>query len=260
MERKMLPKNSNLKPEEARLLSRQERIDRLRDEQQQRRIIEQRDAVSRVLKKGGYGCSIGLFVDPNDNVLSIENRYGGPVSGDWRVVRCESSEVEEDQPRAEIQTISSVKKTEHGRPPFWPIGVEAIDTIYPEDGRAINIFWMSKPKAKPESEPKPKAKPESEPKPKAKPESEPKPKAKPRKLIVGDFAGREFLPLDEIIDPETEKKIKAKKEAEIKAKKNSDRFDDIVQPLRDEGLGADAERCVQAGLDLGATAVCDVMA
>ena len=240
MVRNMSPENSNPKPEGARLLSRQERIDRLRDEQQQRRIIEQRDAVSRVLKKGGYGCSIGLFVDPNDNVLSIENRYGGPVSGDWRVVRCESSEVEEDQPRAEIQTISSVKKTEHGRPPFWPIGVEAIDTIYPEDGRAINIFWMSKPKAKPESEPKP--------------------KAKPRKLIVGDFAGREFLPLDEIIDPETEKKIKAKKEAEIKAKKNSDRFDDIVQPLRDEGLGADAERCVQAGLDLGATAVCDVMA
>ena len=250
MVRNMSPENSNPKPEGARLLSRQERIDRLRDEQQQRRIIEQRDAVSRVLKKGGYGCSIGLFVDLNDNVLSIENRYGGPVSGDWRVVRCESSEVEEDQPRAEIQTISSVKKTEHGRPPFWPIGVEAIDTIYPEDGRAINIFWMSKPKAKPESEPKPKAKPESEP----------KPKAKPRKLIVGDFAGREFLPLDEIIDPETEKKIKAKKEAEIKAKKNSDRFDDIVQPLRDEGLGADAERCVQAGLDLGATAVCDVMA
>lgn len=240
MVRSMSPENSNPKLEGARPLSRQERIDRLRGEQQQRRIIEQRDAVSRVLKKGGYGCSIGLFVDPNDNVLSIENRYGGPVSGDWRVVRCESSEVEEDQPRAEIQTISSVKKTEHGRPPFWPIGVEAIDTIYPEDGRAINIFWMSKPKAKPESEPKP--------------------KAKPRKLIVGDFAGREFLPLDEIIDPETEKKIKAKKEAEIKAKKNSDRFDDIVQPLRDEGLGADAERCVQAGLDLGATAVCDVMA
>lgn len=84
--------------------------------------------------------------------------------------------------------------------------------------------------------------------------------AKHRGFIVGDLAGNEFLPLDEIIDPETEKKIKAKKEAEIKAKKNSDRFDDIVQPLRDEGLGADAERCVQAGLDLGATAVCDVMA
>lgn len=234
MVRNMSPENSNPKPEEARLLSRQERIDRLRDEQQQRRIIEQRDAVSRVLKKGGYGCSIGLFVDPNDNVLSIENRYGGPVSGDWRVVRCESSEVEEDQPRAEIQTISSVKKTEHGRPPFWPIGVEAIDTIYPEDGRAINIFWMS--------------------------ESESESEAKHRGFIVGDLAGNEFLPLDEIIDPETEKKIKAKKEAEIKAKKNSDRFDDIVQPLRDEGLGADAERCAQAGLDLGATAVCDVMA
>ena len=237
MVRSMSPESSNPKPEGAR----QERIAQLKqDEQQLRRIIERRDAVSKVLEGDGYGYLIGLFVDPNDNVLSIENRYGGPVSGDWRVVRCESSEVEEDQPRAEIQTISSVKKTEHGRPPFWPIGVEAIDTIYPEDGRAINIFWMSKPKAKPESGPKP--------------------KAKPRKLIVGDFAGREFLPLDEIIDPETEKKIKAKKEAEIKAKKNSDRFDDIVQPLRDEGLGADAERCVQAGLDLGATAVCDVMA
>ncbi len=235
MVRSMSPENSNPKLEGARPLSRQERIDRLRGEQQQRRIIEQRDAVSRVLKKGGYGCSIGLFVDPNDNVLSIENRYGGPVSGDWRVVRCESSEVEEDQPRAEIQTISSVKKTEHGRPPFWPIGVEAIDTIYPEDGRAINIFWMSKPKAKPESEPKP--------------------KAKPRKLIVGDFAGNEFLPLDEIIDPETEKKMEAK----IKAKEEADEFDRLVQSLRDEGLGADAERCVQAGLDLGATAVYDVM-
>lgn len=233
MVRSMSPENSNPKPEEARLLSRQERIDRLRDEQQQRRIIEQRDAVSRVLKKGGYGYLIGLFVDPDDNVLGIGNRYHGIGSNNWRVVRCESSEVEGDQPiRVEIQKISSAKKTEHGRYPFWPIGVKTIDTIYPEDGRAINFFWMSKS------------------------ESE----AKHRGFIVGDLAGNEFLPLDEIIDPETEKKIKAKKEAEIKAKKNSDRFDDIVQPLRDEGLGADAERCVQAGLDLGATAVCDVMA
>lgn len=151
------------------------------------------------------------------------------------MVRCESSEVEGDQPiRVEIQKISSAKKTEHGRYPFWPIGVKTIDTIYPEDGRAINIFWMSK--------------------------SESESEAKHRGFIVGDLAGREFLPLDEIIDPETEKNIKAKKEAEIKAKKNSDRFDDIVQSLRDEGLGADAERCVQAGLDLGATAVYDVMA
>lgn len=226
MERKMLPENSNLKLEVARPLSRQKRIEQLRrDEQQQRYIIEQRDAVIRVLGGDGYGYLIGLFVDPDDNVLGIGNRYHGIGSNNWRVVRCESSEVEEDRPiRAEIQTISSAKKTEHGRPPFWPIGVETIDTIYPEDGRAINIFWMSKS------------------------ESE----AKHRGFIVGDLAGNEFLPLDEIIDPETEKKIKAKK--------NSDRFDDIVQSLRDEGLGADAERCVQAGLDLGATAVYDVMA
>ena len=222
MERKMSPENSNPKPEGAR----QERIAQLKkDEQQLRRIIEQRDAVSKVLEGDGYGYLIGLFVDPDDKVLGIGNRYHGIGSNNWRVVRCESSEVEGDQPiRVEIQKISSAKKTEHGRYPFWPIGVKTIDTIYPEDGRAINFFWMSKS------------------------ESE----AKHRGFIVGDLAGNEFLPLDEIIDPETEKKIKAKK--------NSDRFDDIVQPLRDEGLGADAERCVQAGLDLGATAVCDVMA
>lgn len=225
MVRSMSPENSNPKPEGAR----QERIAQLKqDEQQLRRIIEQRDAVSKVLEGDGYGYLIGLFVDPDDNVLGIGNRYHGIGSNNWRVVRCESSEVEEDQPiRVEIQTISSSKKTEHGRYPFWPIGVKTIDTIYPEDGRAINIFWMS--------------------------ESESE--AKHRGFIVGDLAGNEFLPLDEIIDPETEKNIKAK----IKAKKNSDRFDDIVQSLRDEGLGADAERYVQAGLDLGATAVYDVM-
>ena len=79
--------------------------------------------------------------------------------------------------------------------------------------------------------------------------------AKHRGFIVGDLAGNEFLPLDEIIDPETEKKMEAK----IKAKEEADEFDRLVQSLRDEGLGADAERCVQAGLDLGATAVYDVM-
>ncbi|RKV93883.1 MAG: hypothetical protein D8G53_12220 [Candidatus Saccharimonas sp.] len=225
MERKMLPENSNPKPEEAR----QERIAQLKqDEQQLRRIIEQRDAVSKVLEGDGYGYLIGLFVDPDDNVLGIGNKYHGIGSNNWRVVRCESSEVEGDQPiRAEIQKISSAKKTEHGRYPFWPIGVKTIDTIYPEDGRAINIFWMSKS------------------------ESE----AKHRGFIVGDLAGNEFLPLDEIIDPETERKMEAK----IKAKEEADEFDRLVQSLRDEGLGADAERCVQAGLDLGATAVYDVM-
>ena len=217
MVRSMSPENSNPKPEGAR----QERIAQLKqDEQQLRRIIEQRDAVSKVLEGDGYGYLIGLFVDPNGRVLGIENRYGGTVSNDWRVVRCESSEVEGDQPiRVEIQKISSAKKTEHGRYPFWPIGVKTIDTIYPEDGRAINFFWMSKS------------------------ESE----AKHRGFIVGDLAGNEFLPLDEIIDPETERKMEAK----IKAKKNSDRFDDIVQPLRDEGLGED----VKIREDLGASAL-----
>ena len=231
----MLPKNSNPKLEGARPLSRQERIEQLRQNKQQLElIIKQRDAVYKYLEGADYNFLVGVFVGPDGAVWGIKNRYGGMVPGDWRVVRCESSEVEEDRPiRAEIQTISSSKKTERGRYPFWPIGVKTIDTIYPEDGRAINIFWMS--------EPKPKAKPE--------------PKAKPRKPIVGDLAGKEFLPLDEIIDPETEKNIKAK----IKAKKNSDRFDDIVQSLRDERLGADVEQYAQARVDLGATAVYDVM-
>ena len=230
MVRSMSPENSNPKLE-ARPLSRQERIEQLRqDEQQLELIIRQRDAVSKVLKKDGYGYLIGLFVGPDGMVLGIQNRYCGIASNDWRVVRCESSEVEEDRPiRAEIQTISSSKKTEHGRYPFWPIGVKTIDTIYPEDGRAINIFWMSK--------------------------SESESEAKHRGFIVGDLAGNEFLPLDEIIDPETEKNVKAK----IKAKKNSDRFDDIVQSLRDERLGADVEQYAQARVDLGATAVYDVM-
>lgn len=221
MVRNMSPENSNLKLEGARPLSRQERIEQLRqDEQQLELIIRQRDAVSKVLKRDGYGYLIGLFVDPNGRVLGIQNRYCGIASNDWRVVRCESSEVEEDRPiRAEIQTISSAKKTEHGRPPFWPIGVETIDTIYPEDGRAINIFWMSKS------------------------ESE----AKHRGFIVGDLAGNEFLPLDEIIDPETERKMEAK----IKAKEEADEFDRLVQSLRDEGLGED----IKIREDLGASAL-----
>lgn len=217
MVRSMSPENSNPKPEGAR----QERIAQLKqDEQQLRRIIEQRDAVSKVLEGDGYGYLIGLFVDPDDNVLGIGNRYHGIGSNNWRVVRCESSEVEGDQPiRVEIQKISSAKKTEHGRYPFWPIGVKTIDTIYPEDGRAINFFWMSKS------------------------ESE----AKHRGFIVGDLAGNEFLPLDEIIDPETERKMEAK----IKAKEEADEFDRLVQSLRDEGLGED----IKIREDLGASAL-----
>ena len=111
MVRSMSPENSNPKLE-ARPLSRQERIEQLRqDEQQLELIIRQRDAVSKVLKKDGYGYLIGLFVGPDGMVLGIQNRYCGIASNDWRVVRCESSEVEEDRPiRAEIQTISSSKK------------------------------------------------------------------------------------------------------------------------------------------------------
>ena len=77
--------------------------------------------------------------------------------------------------------------------------------------------------------------------------SESESEAKHRGFIVGDLAGNEFLPLGEIIDPETERKIEAK----IKAKEEADEFDRLVQPLRDEGLGEDVK--IREGL--GASAV-----
>ena len=228
MARNMSPENSNPKPEEARPLSRQERIEQLRqNEQQLELIIRQRDAVNEFFKKVSHNSLVGMFVDPDGDVLGIKNRYYGIAPNDWLVVRCASNESDKNRPeiKVEKQKINSVKKTKRGKYPFWPIDVEAIDTLYPEDGEieAFNIFWISK-----------------------NPEAGSKSEVKASNTIVGDFTGREFLPLDEIIDPEMEKKIEEK----IKAKKEADEFDRLVQPLKDEGLGEDVK--IRGGLGTSA--------
>lgn len=217
MVRSMSPENSNPKPEGAR----QERIAQLKqDEQQLRRIIEQRDAVSKVLKKDGYGYLIGLFVDPDDNVLGIGNKYHGIGSNNWRVVRCESSDG--DKINVKNQEIDKVEKTKSEGYRFLPIGVEGVDTLHFADGRpSINIFWKED---------------------KDKDRGKGKGKGKGKRLVVAaDNRGIEFLPLDEIIPKENDTN---KPSEEITADNNDDdtnkRFEEITGPLEKEGLGATA--------------------
>jgi len=83
----MLPENSNLKLEGARPLSRQERIEQLRQNKQQLElIIEQGDAVKKFLRRADYGYLVGMFVGPDGAVWGIKNRYGGVVA--WVMVVC----------------------------------------------------------------------------------------------------------------------------------------------------------------------------
>ena len=217
MERNMLPENSNLKLEGARPLSRQERIEQLRQDEQLKLIIEQRDAVNEFLGRADYGYLVGMFVGPDGDVWGISNRNYGTISDDWLVVRCVSNEG--DKNRSEInvenQKIDKVEKTKSEGYRFLPIGVEGVDTLHlAGGGPSINIFWK-----------------------------EDKDKDAGKRLVVADNRGIEFLPLDEIVDP--------KIEAEIKANKEADEFDRLVQPLRDEGLGEDVK--IREGL--GASAV-----
>ena len=223
MERNMLPENSNLKLEGARPLSRQERIEQLRQDEQLKLIIEQRDAVNEFLGRADYGYLVGMFVGPDGDVWGISNRNYGTISDDWLVVRCVSNEG--DKNRSEInvenQKIDKVEKTKSEGYRFLPIGVEGVDTLHlAGGGPSINIFWKED-----------------------KDEDKDKDKDAGKRLVVADNRGIEFLPLDEIVDP--------KIEAEIKANKEADEFDRLVQPLRDEGLGEDVK--IREGL--GASAV-----
>ena len=222
MVRSMSPENSNPKPEGAR----QERIAQLKqDEQQLELIIKQCDAVYKYLEGADYNFLVGVFVGPDGAVWGIKNRYGGMVSGDWLVVRCVSNESDENRPKIKVeeQGISKVGKTERERYPFLPIGIEGVDKLHLAcGGPSINIFWEED---------------------KDEDEDEDEGKGKGLVVAVADNRGIEFLPLDEIIDPEIEEKIKAKKEA--------DEFDRLVQPLRNEGLGED----VKIRGDLGVSAL-----
>ena len=223
MVRSMSPENSNPKLEEARPLSRQERIEQLRqNEQQLELIIKQRDAVYKYLGGVDYDILVGVFVGPDGAVWGIKNRYGGMVSGDWLVVRCVSNESDENRPKIKVeeQDISKVGKTERERYPFLPIGIEGVDKLHLAcGGPSINIFWEED-----------------------KDEDEDEGKGKGLVVAVADNRGIEFLPLDEIVDP--------KIEAEIKANKEADEFDRLVQPLRDEGLGEDVK--IRGGLGTSA--------
>ena len=224
MARNMSPENSNPKLEGARFLSRQERIAQLRQDEQLKLIIKQRDAVNEFFRGADYDILVGMFVGPDGAVWGIRNRKYGTVPDDWLVVRCASNE--DDKNRSEInvenQEIYKVEKTKSEGYSFLPIGVEGVDTLHlAGGGPSINIFWK---------EDKNKDKDES----------------KSKKLAVAaDNRGIEFLPLDEIVDP--------KIEAEIKANKEADEFDRLVQPLRNEGLGENVK--IREGL--GASALSD---
>ena len=222
MVRNMSPENSNPKPEGPGPLSRQERIEQLRQNKQQLElIIEQGDAVYKYLRGVDYDISVGMFVGPDGAVWGIKNRYGGMVSGDWLVVRCVSNESDENRPKIKVeeQGISKVGKTERERYPFLPTGIEAVDALHFVDV-SVNIFWKDS-------------------------------KGKGSVVAVADNRGIEFLPLDELIAKKNY--TDNERPEEITADNNDDdtdeRFEEITGPLEKEGLGAAAEE------DLGATAV-----
>ena len=222
MERKMLPENSNPKPEEARLLSRQERIAQLK--LRESRLREQAAAADKLYENLGEesGCDfrIGRFVDADGTVWQIYNNYANKENPyGWLVICCDpDAENDSGDPEAAVQEITENSCTEGQYMPYvMPKGVKAIDTLHFARRRSINVFWKDG-----------------------------------GELVVADSLGRELLPLDEITAKEDDTD---KSSEETTAGNNGDntnrRFEEIVESsLADveEGLGAAAE-------ELGAAAV-----
>lgn len=221
MERKMLPENSNPKPEEARLLSRQERIAQLK--LRESRLREQAAAADKLYENLGEesGCDfrVGRFVDADGTVWQIYNNYANKENPyGWLVICCgPDAENDSGDPEAVVQEITENSCAEGRYMPYvMPKGVKAIDTLHFAGRRSINVFWKGG-----------------------------------EELVVADSLGRELLPLDELIAKKND--TDNKRPEEITADNNDDdtnkRFKEITGPLEKEGLGAAAEE------DLGATAV-----
>ena len=225
MERKMLPENSNPKPEEARLLSRQERIAQLEEQlgQKESRLSRQVAAADKLYENLGEesGCDfrVGRFVDADGTVWQIYNNYANKENPyGWLVICCDpDAENDSGDPEAVVQEITENSCAEGRYMPYvMPKGVKAIDTLHFARRRSINVFWKGG-----------------------------------EELVVADSLGRELLPLDELIAKKND--TDNKRPEEITADNNDDdtnkRFKEITGPLEKEGLGAAAEE------DLGATAV-----
>lgn len=228
MVRSMSPENSNPKLEEARPLSRQERIAQLKLEES--RLREQAAAANKLYeelreKDGCNDCHffVGEFVDADGTVWQIYNNYANKENPyGWLVICCgPDAENDSGDPEAVVQEITENSCAEGRYMPYvMPKGVKAIDTLHFAGRRSINVFWKGG-----------------------------------EELVVADSLGRELLPLDELIAKKNAKKNDTdnKRPEEITADNNDDdtnkRFKEITGPLEKEGLGAAAEE------DLGATAV-----
>ena len=149
MERKMLPENSNPKPEEARLLSRQERIAQLEEQlgQKESRLSRQVAAADKLYENLGEesGCDfrVGRFVDADGTVWQIYNNYANKENPyGWLVICCgPDAENDSGDPEAAVQEITENSCAEGRYMPYvMPKGVKAIDTLHFAGRRSINVF------------------------------------------------------------------------------------------------------------------------
>ena len=229
MERKMLPENSNPKPEEARLLSRQERIAQLK--LRESRLREQAAAADKLYENLGEesGCDfrVGRFVDADGTVWQIYNNYANKEKPHGWLVICCGPDAKNDSgdPEAAVQGVTENSCTERWVMPYMPTGIEAVDTLHLV-GVSVNIFWKDdKDKDK---------------------DKDSKGKGKGSVVAVADNRGIEFLPLDELIAKKNAKKNDTdnKRPEETTAGNKEDdtdkRFKEIVESLAyvEEGLGA----------------------
>jgi hypothetical protein len=226
----MSPENSNPKPEVARPLSRQERIEQLKLEKS--RLREQAAAAYKLYRElyeenccNGCSFHVGGFVDADSAVWQIYNNYANKEKPyGWLVICCgPDAKNDSGDPEAAVQGVTENSCTERWVMPYMPTGIEAVDTLHLA-GVGVNIFWKKdKDKDKDKDS-----------------------KGKGSVVAVADNRGIEFLPLDELIAKKNAKKNDTdnKRPEEITADNKEDdtdkRFKEITGPLEKDGLGATA--------------------